>query len=259
MKKHLLAIYLLAIFVSSGSIYAGQKSGGSGTTNQVQQQNQVTNQGESIQIQTEINEQAQQGTPNNQNPNNNGMQIQQQDQQRIQDGTGEGSQIRNQEGVSNNQVQNNQSGVQQKNQSDLDSAQLRRSQVANAVQEMIQVADRSSGVGEQIRAIAQTQNQNQENIEASLEKVQSRSGLLKFLIGSDYVEISNTQQILEQNQEQLQQLNQIKNQLTSESDQQALGEQIQLIEQINAEIKNTLENSQKGFSLLGWAFKLFSK
>jgi biopolymer transport protein ExbB/TolQ len=129
--------------------------------------------------------------------------------------------------------------------------------VSNAVQEMIQVAERSGGIGEQIRTIAQAQNQNQIKLEESIEKVQKRSNLVKFIAGPDYREISNAEKILEQNREQIQQINQIKMQLENSADQQVLTEQVQLLEVANLEIENVLNNSQKEFSLLGWMFKLF--
>jgi len=165
----------------------------------------------------------------------------------------EGNQVQNQNQIQNqgetNQIQNNEQEM----------AVQRKSQVADAVQEMLQVAERNGGIGQQVRTIAQAQNQNQEKLETSLQKVQSRSGLAKFFVGPNYGEINSAKKILEQNREQIQQLNQIKNQLINWSDQQQLTEQTQLLEQANLEIENSLNASQKGFSLFGWLFRAFSK
>jgi len=135
----------------------------------------------------------------------------------------------------------------------------RRSQVANAVQEMLQVAERNGGIGEQIRTIAQNQNQNQEKIEDSLTKVQKRNTFTRFIVGPNYGEINNTQKILEQNRQHIEQLNQIKDQIIDQVDQQQLLEQIQALEQTNLEVESSLGEAQKGFSLLGWLFKAFSR
>lgn len=163
---------------------------------------------------------------------------------------GENSQIR----VQNNEQQGTQTG----NKSGSAVAEQRRSNVANAVQEMLQVADRTGGIGQQVRVIAQAQNQNQEKLEASLQKVQSRGSFAKFFVGPNYGEINNAKKILEQNKEQIKELDQIKNQLADQGDQQALAEQIQALEQANLETENSLGTAQKGFSLFGWMFKLFS-
>ncbi|MDK2948899.1 MAG: hypothetical protein PWQ56_64 [Patescibacteria group bacterium] len=190
---------------------------------QNQQQNQINSQGSGIQNQQQVN--------SNNGPNA-GVQNQQQNQ-------GENQQIQN----------NEQNGKMNQ----------RRSRVANAVQEMLQVAERNGGVGEQIRTIAQNQNQNQEKIESSLAKVQNRNSLTRFIAGPNYGEINNAQKILEQNRQHIEQLNQIKNQIVNQVDQQQLLEQIQLLEQSNLEVEGSLEDAQKGFSLLGWLFKAFSK
>lgn len=157
-------------------------------------------------------------------------------------------------------IKNNEQEVsQEKNIIGSQVAEQRRSEVASAVQEILQVAERDSGVGQQVKIIAQTQAQNQEKLDASLQKVQNRSGLVKFFVGSNYEEINNAKKLLEQNREQIKQLNQVKNQLVNQDDQQKLTEQIQLFEQSNQEIENSLNASQKGFSLFGWFFRLFVK
>ncbi len=261
MKKQFLAVISMsAVLILTGNVYAAQNSQGS-TGNQVQQQTQVVNQGVTTQVQTETNNQIQSGNNVNQGDSGNGLQaqeqLQEQTQEQLQDGTGSGNQVQNQNQVNNTQSGQDGNGIQA--QFGSEDAQQRRSQVSNAVQEMLQVAERNGGIGEQIRIIAQAQNQNQVRIEESLEKVQNRSGFVKFFVGPNYGEIKNTAKIVEQNREQIQQLNQTMSQITNQADQQVLAEQIQVIEQANLAIENALRESQKGFSLFGWAFRLFSR
>jgi len=236
-NKILLVSVLVIISALAANVYAVGQNSGAGNVNQVQEQTQTANQGGDSQIQVQNNEQ-------------------------LQNGNEEGSQVQNQNRVQNQgevtQLQNNK---QQQTQSQTGSAlaEQRRSQVANAVQEMLQVAERNGGIGQQIKTIAQNQNQNQEKIEASLQNVQNRSGFVKFFIGANYGEINNAKKILAQNQERIQQLNQFKNQLSNQVDQQQLTEQVQTLEQANIQIENSLETAQNGFSLFGWMFRLFSK
>lgn len=245
-NKIFMAGVLVMTFALAGNAYAvGQNSNsgtGIGEGSQVQQQTQTANQGETNQIQTQNNEQVQAETNA---------------------GTGTGNQVQNQNQVKNqgeaNQIQaSEQQGTQTGNKAGSAMAEQRRSNVANAVQEMLQVADRNGGIGQQVKTIAQTQAQNQEKLETSLQKVQSRSGFAKFFVGPNYGEINNAKKILEQNKEQIKQLNQVKNQLANQGDQQTLTEQIKTLEQANLEIENSLGTAQKGFSLLGWMFRMFS-
>ena len=135
----------------------------------------------------------------------------------------------------------------------------RRSVVANAVQEISSVAERSGGIGEEIKAIAQTQTQNQEKLETGLQKIQDRSGFTKFFIGPNYGEIKASEKLLEQNKEQIQKLNELGVKLSNKGDKQKIEEQIQLLEQTTQQIETSLSDAQSGFSLLGWMFRLFAK
>ncbi|NTW30570.1 MAG: hypothetical protein HGA33_04780 [Candidatus Moranbacteria bacterium] len=195
--------------------------------------------------------------------NQEGTQAQAQTQKKLQDGTGTGNQVQSQNQVKNQdgtgQVQNKgQESTWVKSGNGSQVAEQRRSRVANAVQEMLHVADSNDGIGQQVKTIIQTQAQNQEKLETSLQKVESRGGFAKFLVGPDYGEINNAKKILEQNQEQSRQLNQIKNQFSNQGDAQNLTRQVQTLEQANLEIENSLSAAQKGFSLFGWMFRMFS-
>ena len=260
MKNKILIISALVVtFSLVGSAYAANTNNGSGAGSQDQQQMQTSDQGEGSQIKVQNNEQLQGEDVAGANAV---TQTQQQTQQQLQDGSEAGNQVQNQNQTQNQgEVKQLQNSEQQQTQSKTGSAlsEQRKSQVANAVQEMLRVAERNDGVGQQIKIIAQNQNQNQEKIEASLQKVQNRSGFAKFFIGANYGEINNAKKILEQSQEQIQQLNQIKNQLSNQGDQQQLVEQIRTLEQANLQIENSLETDQNGFSLFGWMIRLFSK
>ena len=135
----------------------------------------------------------------------------------------------------------------------------RRSIVANAVQEIVKVAERNGGVGKEIKVIAQTQTQNQEKLEIGIQKIQGRSGFAKFFIGPNYNEIKNSYKLLEQSKKQIQELYQLRTQVVNQGDQLQIVEQIQLLEQANQQIETSLNEAPKGFSLFGWIFRLFTK
>lgn len=170
---------------------------------------------------------------------------------------GEESQIQTQE-QNTVQTQDGTSSKTSKGKASSNLSEQRRSEVANAVQTMLQIADRDGGIGNQVRIIAQNQNQNQTKLEQNVEKIQDRGGFAKFFIGADYGEIKDAKKTLEQNKEQIKQMNQIKNQLSNQGDQQQLTEQIKVLEQADQEIENLLNESESGFSLFGWLNKLLS-
>lgn len=178
-------------------------------------------------------------------------------------GTGQGltNQVENQ-----NQAQNQGEDSQLQNQAQTETKSgasemgvQRRSKVATAVQEMLQIADRNDGIGQQVREIAQAQNQEFAGAEASLTRAQERSGFARFFIGPNYGEINSAEKRMENIQTKIQELNQLKNQLSNSGDQQLLEQHIQNLEQVKTELQSQLQEEQKGFSLLGWAFRLFAK
>ncbi|MCX6779397.1 MAG: hypothetical protein NTU97_04170 [Candidatus Magasanikbacteria bacterium] len=138
-------------------------------------------------------------------------------------------------------------------------AEERRSDVANAVKQLLEVANRQGGIGEQVRLIAQSQNDDHQKIETSLENIKNRSGFVRFLIGPKYSEIKNAQKLLDQNKEKIQQLTQLKDKLANLADQQQVTQQIQLLEQTQSDAQNLVNDLQKGFSLFGWLVKQFVK
>jgi hypothetical protein len=145
------------------------------------------------------------------------------------------------------------------NESEIKIAEQRRSRVANAIQEMLRVADKNEPFGQQVRIIAQEQKQEHEEMENGLENIDNRGGFLKFLIGNDFKEIKNVQNILVQNRQRVQQLNEIKTQFTNQGDQQKLTEQVSVLEKTNQAVQEQLNQVENRFSLLGWLFKLLSK
>lgn len=164
----------------------------------------------------------------------------------------EDTQIQTQE---RNAIQTQNSGMDKTNKG---MGEQKGSQITNAVQSMLQIADRNGGIGQQVKIIAQNQNQNQLKLEQNLEKIQSRGKFVKFFIGPNYNEIEDAQKTLEQNREQIRQLNQIRTQLSNQGDQQQLTEQIRILEQANQEIEILIGNAQKEFSLFGWLNKILS-
>lgn len=243
--KNLLSFVLAAALVLTGASLAYAKAedgaGSNGSGQQVQQATQATNQGQDTQVQIQNNEEAQVG-------NGAGEGEREREQQRLQDGTEAGGQ---QQAREMEQKQDEKGGS--------DRAKERRGEVANAVQQLLQVADSNQTVGEQIRVIAQNQNQNHEKLEQSLQTVQNRNKFLRFLIGINYGEAKNAEGLVEQSKAKIQELEQLKTQITDSAQLAKINEQIKALQDINTEVETALKESEKSFSLLGWAFKLFSK
>ena len=145
-------------------------------------------------------------------------------------------------------------GLQTRNQAAIQNMSI----VAQKVQEILQVRT-TGGIGEQIRQVAQEQNQAQAQIQEQLNKIDTRKGVLKSLMGPDYKAIKNLEKQLEQNQLRIQQLEQLQTQLSNQVEITAVKETIQALIQENSSLNELINNEKQTKSLLGWLFRLFAQ
>ena len=134
----------------------------------------------------------------------------------------------------------------------------RRSQIANAVQEMVRVAERNGGIGKQIRTIAQNQNQLQEQAEGALASAQNRSRFTRFFIGPNYGHLKDAEERLKLHNEKLEELKGLVDGVSA-IDRDLLEEQIGTMELIAVELATEIEEDASGFSIFGWLNRFLSK
>ncbi len=234
MKKTLSIILGLLVLVPGLAIAAstngqGAVNSNSSSSNAVSNNN-ITSTG---QDNSTTANQAQTQTQTN-NPGTGTMaQVQTQDQERIQQ-----------------EIANSQPQYSPKNSKGIE----RRSIVANAVQSMLQIANKTEnqGIGQQIKLIAQTQSQNQDKIGQSIDKAEARSAFAKFFIGANYSELKSAQDAMIANQNQIKELEQLMTQLSSDADKIAMANEIIALQQTQLELRDQITNVANGFSLFGW-------
>ena len=123
----------------------------------------------------------------------------------------------------------------------------------------MQVADREGGIGQQVRVIAQQQNQSASTTIQAMEKVQTRSKIKAFLFGSDYKNLGALRNEMVQTRNRLEQLNRLMENVQNERDKTELQNQIQTLEQEQTSIESFIKVQEGKFSLFGWFVKLFNR
>jgi len=196
------------------------------------------------------------------------LQEEEQDRDRLQDGTGDQEQTRErlQEEIGEGNGAQIQNQNQEENQIELEKSTEkksersinRRNQIANAMQEMEKIAANNGETGAQLKVMAQNQNNDQDSIENSLEKAQDRNSVIKFLIGPNYGKLNEVEEKIQEQENRIQQMQQLANQLENEGDAQKVMEQIKVMNEVKAELEQELEVERRGFSLFGWLFKWIS-
>jgi hypothetical protein len=133
-------------------------------------------------------------------------------------------------------------------------------EVSQYVHELLQSRLASqSGIGQQVREVAQKQTQAQETIRAGLDKINSHSALFKKFFGTDKSAVKNLNQQIAQNQLRIEELTKIQTQVTNQADQDMLQTTLQSLIDQNTALSEAvrLEQGRKGF--LSWITTLFNR
>ena len=138
-------------------------------------------------------------------------------------------------------------------------AESHRSTVATFVQSLLAVADRESGIGQELRVIAKEQNDTKNRASDLINAVENRNEVKTFFIGTSYKNLGELRSQMVQTRNQIEQLKQLANKAENEGDKTELQSQIQVLEQEQANINNFITQNESKFSLFGWAVKIFRK
>ena len=232
MKKLSILIVAVAILAVNNLVFAAKNDTGAQTGQQVQQQNQQQLQISDSPIGNQVQNQNQVETQNQ--GEDSQLEINNQEQENLNDGRGEGLENRNPNTIEN------------------------MSEVAKQVQQLLQVGA-EGGIGEQVRQIAQEQNQAQTQIQKQLNKLESKGKFARLLTGTDYGAIKNIKAQLVQNQVRIEQLTQLQNQLSNQSDLTMVQETIQALIQENTSLQERITAEEQTKSMFGWLFRFFAK
>jgi predicted transcriptional regulator len=138
-------------------------------------------------------------------------------------------------------------------------AAAHRSAVASFVQSLNNIADREpGGIGEQVRAIAQEQNQAGEKVALAMEKVQNRNRFRTLLFGTDYKNTGAVRSEMVKTRNRIEKLNRIAADMEEGMDKTVLLEEAAALEAEQAKINEFIAANENKFSLFGWAVKLFA-
>lgn len=133
------------------------------------------------------------------------------------------------------------------------------SAVAQKAEELLsQQAQKEGGIGEQIREVAQSQNQIRERVEEQFKKLEKRKGLLRNLLGPNRLALKNLDQQIEENENQIEKLQKIKEQALSLTEKNAIEEMIESLLAANTALEEKIAQEKKAPGILGRILNFFS-
>jgi len=171
---------------------------------------------------------------------------------------------------SSNRFENadNENGVEDSNSSSTDSnnkddgnkgdiGEAHQSEVSRSVQSILDIADREGQIGQQVRDIANEEGSSTSKIKDELSKIENRSALMTFLIGSDYKNLGALRSEIVQTRNRIGQMTKLAESMPSSTDKMDLLNQIDSLEQAHNQLDSFVNANESKFSLFGWFAKLF--
>lgn len=137
------------------------------------------------------------------------------------------------------------------------SSEEHRSEVAQFVKTLLDVADRHEGIGEKVRLVAREQASSTDKVVEAMNTVRTRSNFKTFLIGTDYKNIGKIRSEIAQTKNRLSELNKELEKISTSTDKTSIENEIASLKVDQTKLEEFVKKFEGKFSLLGWFVKLF--
>ena len=131
--------------------------------------------------------------------------------------------------------------------------------VSDQVKELVDTVGVKTGIGQQVKEIAQNQEKIQEKIKSSYYELKNRGQLVRLFVGSDKKIVQALEEMTEENKQIIQQLEALKNKTRNQADLKQLQETIDLMLYQNNSLGEKISTEKQVNGLFGWFVNLFNK
>jgi len=119
------------------------------------------------------------------------------------------------------------------------------------------LADRSGGIGAQVRVIAQEQDQSASTTVEAMNKIEHRNALLSILFGTDGQSVVTLKAVLASTTQQILALQALASSTPDVALRADLNSQITVLQNEQAKLQAFVDTNDNRFSLFGWLLKMF--
>ena len=133
-----------------------------------------------------------------------------------------------------------------------------QNRVREAVHNLLDMRDvlDQRGIGQNVSEVAREFNNSVQVTLRAEERIQTRSRIMRFLVGGDENSAEEIDQEVNRNMERIQKLKRLKEQIKDDEElQQLFQEQIQQMEQEQNRLQELAQKEKKSKGLFGWLFK----
>jgi len=130
-----------------------------------------------------------------------------------------------------------------------------QNQVREAVHALLAMEDLAGGIGKQVSAVAREFDNSVQKTIQTEEKIQTRGAFARFFAGGDFESAEELDQEVNQNQQRIQQLKQLRTECQNEVVCPFMDEQVKNLEQEQTRLQQLAQKEKQSKGLLGWMWK----
>jgi hypothetical protein len=134
-----------------------------------------------------------------------------------------------------------------------------KSRVASIVKDLLSVADRDWGIGEDVRIVAREQASTSEKVKKDMDEVDSESSLKVFFLGTNYKNTGDLRSTIVTTQNHIARLKKAEERTTSTTTKTDLEVQITELQKVASSTQAFIDANEGKFSLFGWFVRIFAK
>jgi hypothetical protein len=131
--------------------------------------------------------------------------------------------------------------------------------VSDQVKELIETVGAKSGIGQQVKEIAQNQQKNQEKIKSAYYELKNRGQLIRLFVGSDKKMTQALELMNEENRLTIEKLEGMKNLTNNQTELDQLQDTIGILLTQNGYLEEKIATEKQANGLFGWFTRLFTR
>lgn len=133
-----------------------------------------------------------------------------------------------------------------------------RSSVSEIVKKLLGAADRSGGIGDEVRDVAREQASSTEDTVRAMDDLDTESRIKRFFFGPDFKSLGDLRSSIVTTQNSIDRLTTARDRATSSSTKEEIDSQISALKGVASTTESFVTQHEDVFSLFGWFVKLFN-
>lgn len=146
-----------------------------------------------------------------------------------------------------------------KSETDMGKSSMHSSIVSHVVNELNKIAERDGGIGKELKDVAKEQNELKEKTVEAVKKIENRSGLKTFFMGTDYKNLGMLRSVTVTIDNHINRLMRAKERAINPATVADVEEEILLLQAEKTSLETFIKDNEDKFSIFGWFVKLFNK